>query len=61
MDGILASTSEQKMGAEQINVSISEVNIGAQNNANISDRLNDLVILLLGNSNKLNELLKNIH
>lgn len=57
MEGISHSTNEQKSGAEQINISISEVNTGAQKNASISEKLSDSVVLLAQNAQKLSELL----
>ena len=57
MNGISASMAEQKSGAEQINVSISEVNIGAQNNASISEKLSESVVELTTSAQKLAELL----
>lgn len=57
MNGISASMAEQKSGAEQINVSISEVNIGAQNNAAISEKLSESVVQLTNSAHKLSELL----
>ncbi|MFA9388278.1 MAG: methyl-accepting chemotaxis protein [Prolixibacteraceae bacterium] len=56
MDGISSSSAEQKSGAEQINVSISEVNIGAQNNAAISEKLSESVNLLSLSAQKLAEM-----
>lgn len=58
MDGISHSSNEQKSGAEQINISISEVNTGAQKNASISENLSDSVILLTQNAQKLTDLLE---
>lgn len=57
MNGISASMAEQKSGAEQINVSISEVNLGAQNNASISEKLSESVVQLTNSAQKLSELL----
>ncbi|MBN1924451.1 MAG: hypothetical protein JW798_01330 [Prolixibacteraceae bacterium] len=57
MKDIMTSSIEQKFGAEQINVSISEVNTGAQHNASISEMLTDSVKLLTENSKVLTELL----
>lgn len=57
MNGISASMAEQKSGAEQINISISEVNIGAQNNASISEKLSESVVELTESAKKLSELL----
>ena len=59
MNGISHSSSEQKSGAEQINVSISEINIGAQNNAAISEKLSESVRLLTQNAHQLSEMLDN--
>jgi methyl-accepting chemotaxis protein len=56
MDGISTSSSEQKSGAEQINVSIMEINIGAQNNAAISEKLSESVRLLSLNAQKLTDM-----
>ena len=58
MNGMSHSSAEQKSGAEQINVSISEVNIGAQNNAAISEKLSDSVRLLSNSAERLSELLQ---
>lgn len=57
INGISISSVEQKSGAEQINVSISEINIGAQNNASISEKLSELVQQLSGNADNLSKLL----
>ena len=57
MSEISASSGEQKSGSEQINVSISEVNIGAQNNAAISEKLSSSVQLLAQNAKQLNDLI----
>lgn len=57
INGISRSSIEQKAGTEQINISISEINIGAQNNASISDKLSDSVQQLSENANRLNDLL----
>jgi methyl-accepting chemotaxis protein len=57
MDGISSSSTEQKTGAEQINVSISEINIGAQNNAAISEKLSESVRLLSLNAQKITDLI----
>lgn len=56
MNNISASSNEQQSGAEQINASISEVNIGAQNNAAISEKLSDTVQLLYQNAEKMTDL-----
>lgn len=58
MDNVSSSSHEQKTGAEQINLTISEVNTGAQRNASISEKLNNTVKLLTENAHKLNQLLE---
>lgn len=58
VENISKSSIEQQAGAEQINLSIFEVNTGAQNNASISEQLNESVSLLAKNAQELDELLK---
>lgn len=57
IDNISLSSQEQKVGAEQINLSISEVNMGAQNNASISEQLSNSVDHLSSNAQMLEHLL----
>lgn len=59
VENISRSSIEQKAGAEQISLSIAEVNTGAQNNAAISEQLSESVGLLADSSKKLDELLSN--